>query len=257
MSNKPKTYVVMNHRFKCILSNGFLCLSGIVMPITPVLAQQMVPTPQASNSVSAAPAASITSDFSANTINTADQPKKNDVTFDITQACNVPPYPKPAIPFGLHGDTTLKLMIDKNGKIDAFELLQSSGWKMLDMTAMKAIAGCQVIPPGNWIPSERLIRYKWNFGTGYVSPAKLDEASCKPSEKLRIAEDKEPGLGIVVGIYVSSSGKVVESKLQWGSDNEELNNESLRIAKSCEFNPAENSGKRIFNAESIRFLPRT
>ena len=78
----------------------------------------------------------------------------------IKKTCAIPDYPEAARRFGLYGDTVLKLMIDNTGKIDAFELLKSSGWKLLDITVMQAITNCQVILAGNWIPSQRLVRYK-------------------------------------------------------------------------------------------------
>ena len=242
-------------RYKIVLLRTLLSLSMLATVTLSTHAQEVRSAPPASSTDVAASNTASTTMLSSPA--GADLPKKNDVVFDISKACTVPPYPQPAIRFGLHGDTILKLMIDKNGKIDAFELLKSSGWKMLDMTVMQVIVGCQVIPPGNWIPSVRFVRYKWQFGTGYISPGKLDVTSCKPSEKLRVADDKEHGLGIVVGVYISDKGKVADAKVQWGSDNEERNQESLRIAQSCEFTPAERSGKRIGNAESIRFLPKS
>ena len=85
-------------------------------------------------------------------------------------------------------------------------------------------------------------------------PGNMDVGSCKISEKLHVADDKERVLGIVVGIYISDKGKVVDAKVQWGSDDEELNAESLRMAKSCKFAPTESSDKFIGNAESIHFF---
>jgi outer membrane biosynthesis protein TonB len=52
---------------------------------------------------------------------------------------------------------------------------------------------------------------------------------------LRIADDrdnKNKDAGIVVGIYTSETGKVLDAKVQWGSDDEQLDQESLRIARS-------------------------
>lgn len=190
-------------------------------------------------------------------IDATELPRKNDLKIDIGEACTVPGYPDAARRFGMQGKTVLKLMIDDTGKIASFQLAGSSGWKMLDLTVMQAIIGCQVIPAGRWIPSERLVAYSWQFDKGYTSPAVIDPQSCHSSEILRIAGDKDRDVGIVVGIYTSATGKVLDAKVQWGSDDEHLNQESLRIARSCEFAPAERSGKRIANAGSIRFISRT
>jgi TonB family protein len=186
----------------------------------------------------------------------AKQAQKNDLKIDIGQTCKVPAYPKTAKSYGMQGKTILKLKIDENGKIAAFNLLRSSGWRLLDMTVMQAIVECQILPPGNWIPSERTAAYWWKFDEGYTSPAVLDPASCQSSDLLRIAEEKDHDVGIVVGLYVSPAGKVADAKVQWG-ENEQLDQESLRIAKSCEFTPAERKGRRIGNAESLRFVPKT
>jgi len=59
----------------------------------------------------------------------AEAPKKNTLQIDITKVCAIPKYPDAARRFGMHGKTILKLMIDDAGKISAFELLRSSGWK--------------------------------------------------------------------------------------------------------------------------------
>jgi TonB family protein len=187
----------------------------------------------------------------------SDPPKMNNLKVDLGKDCAIPAYPDAAIRFGMQGSTVLNLMIDDSGKINAFQLIRSSGWKFLDHTVMQAIIGCQVLPVGNWIPSERRVNYWWQFDKGYTSRAVLDPKSCKDSEKLRIADDRDEELGIVVGIYVSETGKVLDAKVQWGNEEQQLDQESLRIAKSCEYAPAERSGKRIANADSIRFVQRT
>jgi len=184
-------------------------------------------------------------------------PKINHLKIDIATACAIPTYPEAALRYGMQGDTVLKLMIDESGKIKAFQLVRSSGWKMLDLTVMNAIIGCQILPEGQREPSEMYTAYRWKFDQGYTSPAVLDAKTCKSSDKLRIADDrdhKEKDPGIVVGIYTSETGKVLDAKVQWGSDDAQLDQESLRIAKSCEFMPAERSGKRIRNAGSLRFV---
>lgn len=183
-------------------------------------------------------------------------PSKDDLKIDITKVCKVPEYPREAVRFGMQGKTVLKLSIDETGKISAFQLLRSSGWKMLDIMVMQAISGCQVIPPGHWMPSERPIAYLWKLDQNYTNTAELDPNSCKPSETLRIANDKDQEVGIVVGIYASDTGKVLDAKVQWGSDDAQLDQESLRIARSCEFMPAEYRGKRVGMAGSIRFVAK-
>ncbi len=186
-------------------------------------------------------------------------PKINDMKIDIATACAIPTYPEAALRYGMQGDTVLKLMIDEGGKIKAFQLVRSSGWKMLDLTVMNAIIGCQILPEGRWVPSETYTAYRWKFDQGYTSPAVLEAKTCKSSDKLRIADDrdnKNKDAGIVVGIYTSETGKVLDAKVQWGSDDEQLDQESLRIARSCEFMPAERSGKRIRNAGSLRFVAK-
>jgi TonB family protein len=101
-------------------------------------------------------------------------PKINDMKIDIATACAIPTYPEAALRYGMQGDTMLKLMIDESGKIKAFQLVRSSGWKMLDLTVMNAIIGCQILPEGRWVPSETYTAYRWKFDQGYTSPAVLE-----------------------------------------------------------------------------------
>ena len=118
-------------------------------------------------------------------------PKINDMKIDIATACAIPTYPEAALRYGMQGDTVLKLMIDESGKIKAFQLVRSSGWKMLDLTVMNAIIGCQILPEGRWVPSETYTAYRWKFDQGYTSPAVLEAKTCKSSDKLRIADDRD------------------------------------------------------------------
>jgi len=221
----------------------------------------MSPAAIARDAVPAEPVAVSASGAASATNVNADSvtPKINDMKIDIATACAIPTYPEAALRYGMQGDTVLKLMIDESGKIKAFQLVRSSGWKMLDLTVMNAIIGCQILPEGRWVPSETYTAYRWKFDQGYTSPAVLEAKTCKSSDKLRIADDrdnKNKDAGIVVGIYTSETGKVLDAKVQWGSDDEQLDQESLRIARSCEFMPAERSGKRIRNAGSLRFVAK-
>jgi TonB family protein len=107
-------------------------------------------------------------------------PKINDMKIDIATACAIPTYPEAALRYGMQGDTVLKLMIDESGKIKAFQLVRSSGWKMLDLTVMNAIIGCQILPEGRWVPSETYTAYRWKFDQGYTSPAVLEAKTASP-----------------------------------------------------------------------------
>lgn len=228
-----------------VFLNAVLLLVFTQTVILPVAAEDLVTRPATAAPVPAARELA------------SELPKKNDINIDITKVCVVPGYPDAARRFGMQGKTILKLKIDETGKINAFELARSSGWKMLDLTVMRAIVGCQAIPAGSWIPSERDVAYWWQFDKGYTSPAVIDQKSCAASEQLRVADDKDKELGIVVGIYTDATGKVIDAKVQWGSGDEAQDQESLRIAKSCDYAPAERSGKRIGNAGSIRFVANT
>lgn len=182
---------------------------------------------------------------------------KFDFSMDMEAICKLPEYPAAAVRRGIEGDTKLKLHIDEHGKIAAFDLLQSAGWKILDMSIMNHLSGCQLLPPGHYAPQSKIFVLHWLYEQGYSSRAELDLASCKKSATLRIAENKDIANDIVVGVMVSSSGKVVDAIIQWGSGDEALDKESLRIARSCEFTPAEFRGKRVAKAESLRLIGLT
>jgi protein TonB len=59
-----------------------------------------------------------------------------------------PPYPKEAIEQGQQGSVTLKLTVNDAGLIDAIQIVQSSGFPLLDRGAMQFVKRRWMVPPG-------------------------------------------------------------------------------------------------------------
>lgn len=153
---------------------------------------------------------------------------------DITKKCTMPEYVDELRGYGLTGDVVLKTIIDEEGKLGSFEVIRSSGWKVLDYLTMKAISNCQFLPEGKYTVSQhKTITFKWQL-EGYKPPT-LDESSCKQSHLVRIATDEDKERGIVVGAVVSPMGNTETSSIQWSSGNAEIDQESLRVVNSCSF----------------------
>jgi TonB family protein len=66
---------------------------------------------------------------------------------------NIPPnYPEIALSHGWEGTVKLRLWIDSNGKVTAVDLVESSGFRALDRTAMERASEWKI--PKHIVPSE-------------------------------------------------------------------------------------------------------
>jgi protein TonB len=72
-----------------------------------------------------------------------------------------PPYPRMALEQGQQGGVTLSLTVDDAGLITAIELKQSSGFPMLDRSALDFVKRHWIVPPGQGSRTyEATINYK-------------------------------------------------------------------------------------------------
>ncbi|MBC3933314.1 energy transducer TonB [Undibacterium curvum] len=174
---------------------------------------------------------------------------------DVEKNCPIGPYPKKAREAGMSGTAKLKLAIGANGKVESYELTRSSGWKLLDSMAIQAVDGCQAYPAGNYTPASKTISYNWNF-TG-SRDVQLKQDTCPESALVRLAQENEPGVGIVVGTYVNSMGITSQQALlQWGIGDASAEEEALRLAKSCQFKAAVAQGRTVGSGVSLRFFKK-
>lgn len=72
-----------------------------------------------------------------------------------------PPYPRLALEQGQQGSVTLHLTVDGAGLVQAIEVVQSSGFPLLDHSARDFVRRHWVVPPGNGARTyEAAITYK-------------------------------------------------------------------------------------------------
>ncbi|MBC3931296.1 TonB family protein [Undibacterium curvum] len=176
---------------------------------------------------------------------------------DILDHCVPPKYPKAAQLNRFHGSARVLLKIDTDGKVDAVDFLRSSGWWVLDEALAKSVVGCKILDqaPGKDITAAVSYHFRLDEKYRFDADPELIADSCEKSDLVKIADPKENGLGIVVGSLVSKTGEVQRTSLEWASGDEALDRESIRVVKSCKFNPATTAGK-LYNAPySIRLLP--
>ncbi|MFZ4529257.1 MAG: energy transducer TonB [Undibacterium curvum] len=172
---------------------------------------------------------------------------------NIEKYCPIGPYPKKAREAGMSGSATLKLAIGASGKVETYELARSSGWKLLDTIAMQAVDGCQAYPQGNYTPASKTINYNWKFSGS--REVQLKANTCPESDLVRLAQENEQGVGIVVGTYVNPQGVTSQQPLlQWGVGDVSAEDEALRIAKNCQFDPAVSQGRTVGSGVSLRFF---
>jgi len=178
-------------------------------------------------------------------------------TIDIRLACGVPTYPKNALNLGMEGNAIVKMVADTQGKLSNLEILRSSGWRILDVELMTHLQKCTMkSPPAT--PQNMVIKYKWMLESdkvwrGYLGP-KLIAGSCPKSELVHLADEKESGIGIVVGVLVSRDASVRAAAVQW-DQGAELDQEALRVAKQCQFTAAYRQGRNFDGGIGLRFLP--
>lgn len=176
---------------------------------------------------------------------------------DIPLACGVPVYPKNASKLGMEGNAIVKMVADTQGKLSTLEILRSSGWRILDAELITHLQKC-TMNPAPATPQGMVVKYKWMLESdanwrGYQGP-KLIAESCPKSELVHLADDKEPGIGIVVGVLVSRDASVRAAAVQW-DQGAELDQEALRVAKQCQFTAAYRRGRHFDGGIGLRFLP--
>jgi periplasmic protein TonB len=59
-----------------------------------------------------------------------------------------PPYPKIALDLGQQGSVSLRMTVDDSGVIVSIEIVQSSGFPMLDRSALDFVKRHWIVPPG-------------------------------------------------------------------------------------------------------------
>jgi TonB family protein len=79
---------------------------------------------------------------------------------------NLPDYPSSSRQRGETGTVVLAFMVDANGQVTRSEVRHSSGYALLDQTAMNTLSQCPFQPAyrdGSPIASEAVVTYVWKL----------------------------------------------------------------------------------------------
>ena len=177
---------------------------------------------------------------------------------DILQHCLQPKYPPAAMRNRFHGTAHVAMTINEKGEVEAVDFRRSSGWWLLDQATAKALIGCKLLDQP---PQKKIIavsRYHWNLDEKlrYDNDPQIRPETCPESDKVRLAEDTEAGLGIVVGTLVSRDGHVKQASLEWASGDSDTDVAAVNFVKACQFHPAQIQEKSFNAPASIRLLEK-
>ncbi len=166
--------------------------------------------------------------------------------------CQPPLFTKEALRYELEGTTVLQYDVDDSGRASSVRVTRSSGWKVLDQMAVKAVGTCrfeqtadpQVVRTGLTMP------FNWTLGTQGQQPvpAALVAGSCQASpqfsafEPFRGAVVARPG-GVLVRFLVDDGGKTFGLKLE--DADPALVTEATAFIASCRFAPATHEGRPV------------
>lgn len=150
-------------------------------------------------------------------------------------SCTVPEWPREALRYEIEGTTTLQFRIGPDGAVRKAQVMQGSGWSILDQAALAGLARCRFKPgldaarEGTEFP----IQYAWTLeGPAPLRPELLP-GSCAPSRhflrydnfdrradgrtaiKLRFLVDAEGKAQRVVAEARQFDAVVVRDAVQW------------------------------------------
>lgn len=168
--------------------------------------------------------------------------------------CKKIEYPRFALRHEFEGTTELIAVTDSDARVNTVEVVKSSGWRLLDETVLVSIMGCKIFDKA-WL--EKIYvkgNFVWKLEGPSEVPAKLLTETCSNSKLVHLASSGEPGRGIVVGVWLNKEGEIDLTELQWQVENK-LDQESLRLVRSCKFKPASNEKGNRASTISLRFLP--
>lgn len=168
--------------------------------------------------------------------------------------CKKAEYPRFALRNELQGRTEIDAVTDSEGHVIIAEVVRSSGWRLLDETVLINVMGCKIFDNPGMAKVYVKGAFVWRLEGPLEKPAEILKNTCSQSEFVSLAKDYEPGRGIVVGVWLNKEGEIERTSLEWLVE-PKLNDESVRLIKSCKFKPASNEKGNLASAISVRFLP--
>lgn len=156
-------------------------------------------------------------------------------------ACVRPAYPREAIRYELEGITTLRYRLAHDGRVAGVQVLQSSGWGMLDEAVIRSLQACRFTPAqaaqagGAALP----VRYVWRLDGGHVIRPHLVPGSCPASGRFagfKPYDDRPSGAdGIKLRLLVDPAGRPRGVKLEGAAPAPAMADALARYVESCRF----------------------
>ncbi len=166
--------------------------------------------------------------------------------------------------YGLQGTTWLAVDLGDDGRPGQVRLHRSSGWKLLDDTAMRTLRGCRFDPAGDPIVRRRDIKmaYKWAVAPSkdQPGPATIVAGSCGASDRFRafrpVMGDVSASKGVLVRFLVDPAGK------PFGMKFEDDTPPATQLAgaaylQSCRYTPAQGKAGPAQGTFHGRLIPTT
>ncbi len=167
-------------------------------------------------------------------------------------ACDPPVWTQEALRYELEGTTVLQHDVDDDGRPSSVRVARSSGWKVLDHMAIRAMASCRFSPSTD----PQVVRnglktpYNWQLTNNDQIPlqAALVAGSCPPSahlgEFLAFTGKVKPRQdAILVRFLLDEKGNPFGIKVE-ETDPAPLNMATAFI-NSCRFSPATLEGRPV------------
>lgn len=167
-------------------------------------------------------------------------------------ACTPAEWTQEARRYELEGTTVIQYSVDDEGRPTAVRVARSSGWKILDQMAVRAMAGCRFEPPlePNIVRTGLRTPYHWKLEDNGQLPeqAAILPDSCAPSKDIEKFVPNKGKLnprddGILVRFLLDEKGNIFGIKV------EETDPAPINVAtaylQSCRFSPATLDGKPV------------
>jgi TonB family protein len=182
----------------------------------------------------------------------------------LATECGAPVYPIEAARYELAGTTWLAVDLEDDGRPGKVRLHRSSGWKVLDDTAVRWLSACRFDPAGDPQVRRRDIKmaYKWALGPSgeQGTPAALVAGSCQASDRFSafraLSGDVTGSEGVLVRFLVDPAGKPFRIKFENDTPPASQQAGAAYLA-SCSFTPAQGKAGPAPGNLYGRLIPKT
>jgi TonB family protein len=157
------------------------------------------------------------------------------------KSCATPKWPAEARRYEIEGISLLTFRISPEGNVEDAQVVQSSGWEILDSAAIESLVKCQFQPGLEEAEHNDIfpIQFVWTMtGSPPMRPA-LVEGSCAPSDRFagfktfdRSATD---ATGMLVRLLVEPDGSAKGARAESSGRGEELGRLAEEYVQTCRF----------------------